>query len=165
MQRLKVICTDQRDRVVVSPDGEIDMATAEHLRSQLVGAVVNRIGSAPVLEVDMSQVSFMDCSGLGVLISFKNSLVRAGGDLALTNVPACVDRVLACLGLDHLLEARAEQPPQLRRAQSAPSRSTQSRAPDGAGPADTPALAAVVPLQADRPPGRIRLDSGGRQAI
>ncbi|MEU7900198.1 STAS domain-containing protein [Nonomuraea sp. NPDC049152] len=133
MQRLKVTCTDQRDRVVVSPHGEIDMATAEHLRAQLVRAVVNRIGLAPVLEVDMSQVSFMDCSGLGVLISFKHSLVRTGGDLALTNVPARVDRVLGCLGLDHLLEARAEHLPHLRPAASAPSWSTQSRAPGDTG--------------------------------
>lgn len=106
MELLKVTCTAQSDRVVIAPCGEIDMATAERLRAELVEAMVDRIerGAAPVLEVDMSQVSFMDCSGLDLLISFRQSLLRMGGDLRLVNVPARVDRLLDCLGLDHLLE-------------------------------------------------------------
>ncbi|GAA2378798.1 STAS domain-containing protein [Nonomuraea africana] len=105
MQHLKPTGTGQDDRVVVSPRGEIDMATVDQLRAELVRALADRVGVAPVLEIDMSQVSFMDCSGLGVLVSFKQSLQRKGGDLGLTNVPARVDRLLDCLGFDHLLEA------------------------------------------------------------
>ncbi|MGV9306255.1 STAS domain-containing protein [Nonomuraea sp. NPDC003727] len=109
MERLKVTSADQGDRVVISPCGEIDMATAGCLRTELVEAEVDlvRRGAAPVIEIDMSQVTFMDCSGLRVLVPFRWRLMDAGGSLCLTHMPPRVHRVLVPLGLDRLLEAPA----------------------------------------------------------
>jgi anti-sigma B factor antagonist len=50
---------------LVAPTGELDVATAPELRTALVDAVASPL---PGVVVDLSQVSFIDSSGLGVLV-------------------------------------------------------------------------------------------------
>ncbi|NUW41868.1 STAS domain-containing protein [Nonomuraea rhodomycinica] len=103
MQSLNVTLETQPRRAVAHLRGEIDLATAELLKASLDTMIEGPSVSA--LEVDLSQVSFIDCSGLRVLLAVKRSLQRRGGTLSLAHLSPSAERLLAAAGLDdHLVE-------------------------------------------------------------
>ncbi len=81
---------------VVAPTGEIDIATCELFRRGLVECEGDVI-------VDLSAVSYMDSSGLGVLVGQIARLDESGGSLRLSNAREPVRRVIDLVGLNHLL--------------------------------------------------------------
>lgn len=86
--------------------GEVDMATADQLRS----ALKNAMSADPAVVVDMQDVSFIDLSGVRVLLEVAAS--RNGeGPLHLVHAPS-VARLLDLIGFDeatvslHICRAR-----------------------------------------------------------
>ena len=82
---------------IVRAAGEIDMASAPRLReclSQLSGSIV----------VDLRAVSFLDSSGISVLIGAHNRLRDDGGDLRLREPQGIVRTAIEVLGLAHLID-------------------------------------------------------------
>jgi anti-sigma B factor antagonist len=54
--------------------------------------------------LDLSEVTFMDSSGLGTLVRLTSSLRARGGDLRLCSVPEVVSKVLKLTNLNRLFE-------------------------------------------------------------
>jgi anti-sigma B factor antagonist len=93
-----------QEAAVLSVRGEVDLATAALLREVLLPALEH--GSGPVV-IDLSEVSFMDSSGLHVLVDAHRRLSPQDRRLAI----ACrehgqVRRLLALVGLLDLLTVR-----------------------------------------------------------
>ena len=86
--------------------GEIDIATAPDLRGRLEAAIEGNPGER--IEVDFARVTFVDSSGLGVLIGAQRRARAAGGDVTVTNLRASLRTVFELTGLDKLLLASAE---------------------------------------------------------
>jgi len=87
--------------VSVTISGEIDIATSRAMGDALAA------GRGPAhLEVDMSAVTFMDASGIGVLLAARQRAVDGGGSLTLRAPSWAVRRVTGILGLDELLVTR-----------------------------------------------------------
>jgi anti-anti-sigma factor len=87
--------------VTVTISGEIDIATSRAMRDTLA------TGPAPAhLEVDLSAVTFMDASGIGVLLAARQRAVDGGGSLTLRAPSRAVRRLTGVLGLDELLGTR-----------------------------------------------------------
>ena len=81
-------------------DGEIDIATSPAIRESLMAA----INSGNVhLAVDMSGVTFIDASGIGVLVAAANRARQAGGGLSLLAPSPQVRRLLDVFRLDAIL--------------------------------------------------------------
>jgi len=88
--------------------GELDAASAPALRERL--AEVATRGEGPLV-IDMSALSFIDSTGLSVLINAKRRLTRRGRGLALVCPPGHVRRILEVTQLLDTLdcyESRAE---------------------------------------------------------
>ena len=83
-------------------DGEIDIATAPAIRRFLLAAIR---GGDVHLAVDMSGVTFIDASGIGVLVAAANRARQAGGDLSLLAPSPQVRRLLDVFHLDAILPA------------------------------------------------------------
>ncbi len=71
------------DWVVLRVAGEIDLATAPHLRQTLVAEIRD---DQPRVVVDLSGVDFVDSTGLGVLLGGLVRARRLGGDLRVTGL-------------------------------------------------------------------------------
>jgi stage II sporulation protein AA (anti-sigma F factor antagonist) len=85
------------DRVLVQVRGELDCDTAPDLFAALASLAHEYV------ELDLSQVPFMDSTGLNLLLSQRRASRRAGGDASLLSCSASVRRVLEVTGtLDHL---------------------------------------------------------------
>ena len=85
---------------VVTPAGEIDLATAPLLKSRLVGLLGEGYTR---FVVDLSTVRYLDSTGLGVLVAFSRRL-KDGGLIALAQAPGPVLGLLQLTGLDARFE-------------------------------------------------------------
>jgi anti-sigma B factor antagonist len=78
---------------VIGVAGEIDLFTAPKLREQFLGTL-DQEGADARLVVDLSRVTFMDSTGLGVLIGALRRINERGGRMALVCADGPVLRVL-----------------------------------------------------------------------
>ncbi|RJL35865.1 STAS domain-containing protein [Bailinhaonella thermotolerans] len=81
---------------LVHLSGDIDIATGPALRRRLMNTLAYSTG---LLVLDLSQVTFCGAAGLGLLVGVQSRARARGITLALTRVPANVDRVLRLSGL------------------------------------------------------------------
>jgi anti-sigma B factor antagonist len=81
---------------VVTPAGEIDLASAPRLKSSLVGFLDE--GYARFV-LDLSEVRYLDSTGLGVLIAFSRRLTD-DGQIVLADAPDSVLGLLELTGLE-----------------------------------------------------------------
>lgn len=83
--------------------GEIDLASAPEiiaLGEELLGS----LRSGEVLVLDMAGVVFIDSTGLGALVSLRNTARQIGARLELRATPPMVLRVLELSGLKDSFE-------------------------------------------------------------
>ncbi len=91
------VATDERDGVViVNVAGEIDAHTAPAVREAVHGA----IGSKVRLVVDLTDVTFLDSTGLGVLVTALKRVRELDGSLDLVITSPRVLKVFTLTGLD-----------------------------------------------------------------
>lgn len=89
------------DRTVVHVAGEIDVYTAPTLREELAGLVDD--GTTDIV-VDLTEVSFMDSTGLGVLVGALKRVRTTGGDLRLVIDQEKVLKVFRITALTQVFE-------------------------------------------------------------
>lgn len=95
MTRLTIEITARSDATRVSAAGEIDLATQGELERTLVDLCT---AQRPI-ELDLSGVSFIDSSGLAMLLSVRNLCAESGGFLILQRPSDKVRRVLEYAGM------------------------------------------------------------------
>ncbi|ADB51852.1 STAS domain-containing protein [Conexibacter woesei] len=86
------------ETLVATPSGELDVATVP----QLAAALREHDGFARLL-IDLRPLSFMDSSGLRLLVAEHDRAQRGGYELALVRGGAEVDRLLRVTRLDERL--------------------------------------------------------------
>ncbi|MGK5681273.1 STAS domain-containing protein [Actinoplanes sp. URMC 104] len=89
------------DTITVAPEGDISLETVDALRDVLRG-VVDGTDIAHI-EVDMRAVTFLDSSGIGVLVAARKAAVARGATLVLREPTAMVRMVLEIAHLDGIL--------------------------------------------------------------
>ena len=85
---------------VARVSGEIDIATAPGLRSQLIGLVT---GGRTSVVLDLAGVEFLDSTGLGVIVGVLKRARTLGGDLRLVCPNPAVRRVFEITALDRTM--------------------------------------------------------------
>ena len=96
-----ISATERAGVPVLSVRGEVDVATAPRLRESLAAL---SDASAAVAVVDLSDVSFVDSTALGVLVSGAKRLRGTGGDLRLVVTEPHIAKVFAITGLDEVFD-------------------------------------------------------------
>jgi anti-sigma B factor antagonist len=100
---LTVQVRQKPELTLVTVAGEVDIATVPVLREGLAGPSAS---GKPVV-VDLDAVSFIDASGLGVLVGAANRAAAHGASLHVVCAKGRVRRLFAMTGLDrHLALAR-----------------------------------------------------------
>lgn len=88
--------------MVVALSGELDLATADTLRSCL-GPLVQGASAPDRLVLDLSDLSFVDASGISALLVVQRALDSRGGTLVLRSPSRLVRRVMKVLELEQVL--------------------------------------------------------------
>lgn len=87
----------KQDTLVVRPSGEVDLGVADYFRDTVENAL-NR-EPAKNLVFNLSRVSFIDSSGLGVLLGRYKRVARNGGKVFIVSPQPQVRRVLELSGI------------------------------------------------------------------
>ena len=82
---------------LVAVHGEVDVSNAGELRAGVDAALDAKPGK---LEVDLSDVAYIDSTGIGVLVGASHRADDAGIGFEVTNPQPNVRRVLGLLGLE-----------------------------------------------------------------
>jgi len=87
--------------------GGVDLQTSAALRADLLSSIE---GSQGDIVVDLSNVEFMDSTGLGVLLGALRRLAEDRRSLELVLAAPTVLRVFEVTGLDHVFNIRHGEP-------------------------------------------------------
>lgn len=90
------VSQDVDGRPVLSVIGDIDTHVADQLRDAAMAAAAGAAG----LAMDLSQVSFIDSSGLAALIAINKALGASDSQFTLLQPSRPVRRILQITGLD-----------------------------------------------------------------
>jgi anti-anti-sigma factor len=84
----------------VEPIGEIDVAVVAGLRQAWSALIDDELPE--LIVVDLGQVTFMDSTGLSLLIGLRKKMSHRGGELRLRCARPQVQRILRLTNLDQL---------------------------------------------------------------
>ena len=92
----------RQDTLVVRLGGELDLGEADKLRLTLDKELFQ--GKIRHLIINLSRVTFMDSSGLGVILGRYKRLTHQGGKVVLVGAQPPVNRILELSGLLQIME-------------------------------------------------------------
>ena len=98
---MPITVTSRDSELTIALSGEIDHHAARELMAQLDQTVAERLPAHLVL--DLSGVTFMDSSGIAVLLRALRQMKQVGGSLRVSNIPAQARRVLDAAGVGRLI--------------------------------------------------------------
>jgi stage II sporulation protein AA (anti-sigma F factor antagonist) len=101
--QLSIVDTSSEGIRILTVAGEIDYDTCETLRQALDVPAT----PPPRLVIDMRQVTFMDSTGINLLIAAHQSATDAGGWIRLAAPTSPVRRTIQIVGLDALIDCHA----------------------------------------------------------
>jgi len=99
LELFSVVTTGTGDDVVVRLVGDLDAAAAPRLRDELSGLAL--LGRRRVT-LDLAAMTFIDSTGLSVIVGGLRRLRDTGGDLSLREPSASATKVFEITGLDRV---------------------------------------------------------------
>ncbi len=100
-------CLEEGKTLTVGIAGEIDHHAAKKLMAEL-GCRIDEILPRE-LRLDMGGVTFMDSSGIAVVLRSWKRMRELGGTMCLCNLPLQAEKVLKAAGVDKLIPFAAEE--------------------------------------------------------
>ena len=98
---MAVVCTHNRRDLTAVVSGELD----HHGAKQVMGELDRRIDRELPrrLTLDMGGVTFMDSSGIAVLLRAHRRMTQLQGSMTVSNVPPQAQRVFQAAGLQRII--------------------------------------------------------------
>ncbi|GGQ99888.1 STAS domain-containing protein [Streptomyces asoensis] len=100
LSQLAVHRHDRRNRALITLAGEIDLGSGPPVCAALARCLSDGIR---IVDVDLTAVTFCDCSGLNVFLYAAQRTGEVGGILRLHNPPPTLAQILALTGCGFLL--------------------------------------------------------------
>lgn len=97
---VRIISTQQR--VTAFLEGEIDHHTASSLRMEIDDAVQRN--KPKTLKLDFSDVTFMDSSGIGLVMGRFRTIQPLGGKLIVSNLSPQIYKIMQLAGLEKIVK-------------------------------------------------------------
>ncbi len=102
MQQAGCTCKWSGARLTIAVQGEIDHHSAKGLREEIDRAMY--LYRPPVLALDLGGVTFMDSSGLGLILGRYTKLKSIGGALVISHPTPEILKLLVLAGADKLVK-------------------------------------------------------------
>jgi len=97
---LRISVAHEDDRVVLTLDGELDMASAPLLERAVEDP---ELAGKPLVVLDLQQLEFIDSTGLRIILTARKLCGERDQELAVTQGSPQVERLLSITGMaEHL---------------------------------------------------------------
>ena len=103
----RVISKYDKDKLTLTVRGEIDHHSAKAVREEADRAIC--LYRAKEVYLDLSQVDFMDSSGLGLIVGRHAKAAEWGGKLTVLNPTPRVEKILMLAGSENLIPIRRDK--------------------------------------------------------
>ncbi len=100
------VSSDKQGTLTARITGEIDHHSATWLRMDIDTAINDN--RPRVLKLDFSGVTFMDSSGVGLVMGRYKNMKLIGGKVELVNLPEYIEKVMLLAGMDKLVSISKE---------------------------------------------------------
>ncbi|WP_369243700.1 STAS domain-containing protein [Streptomyces sp. R41] len=100
LPQLTIYRHDRQNRTLITLAGEIDLESAPLVRAALARCLSDGIR---IVDVDLTPVTFCDCSGLNAFLYASQKTTEAGGILRLHHPPPALGLILDLTGSGFLL--------------------------------------------------------------
>jgi len=98
METAGVRCEMQNGYLLITVDGDIDHHSAKYIRDSIDKAIFMFRPTLAIL--DLSSVSFMDSSGLGLILGRYTRMKETGGLLKIAQPSREIEKILHLAGLE-----------------------------------------------------------------
>ena len=92
----------KKDTVTARIAGELDHCSAQHIRRELDGLIADPGVKRRVL--DLQQITFMDSSGIGVILGRYRAMRDRGGSVAVKNMNPQVEKIFILSGMKQVID-------------------------------------------------------------
>ncbi len=90
--------------LIVAPNGEIDHHETKELRREIDAEILDAMPEKVIF--DLSRTTFMDSSGLGLILGRFNKTTELGIDMELVNPGEKIMRILSMSGVDKIVKVK-----------------------------------------------------------
>ena len=95
---VKIMATEQR--VTAFLEGDIDHHSAHEIRTEIDDAI--QMYKPKILKLDYSDVTFMDSSGVGLVMGRYRTLSPFGGKIIVSNLSHSVFKIMKLAGIEKI---------------------------------------------------------------
>lgn len=99
---MKIDIRSENGSAVARLNGEIDHHNAKELRTELDRYIVS--AQPRELAIDFGGITFMDSSGIGLIMGRSKLMKECGGSLEITNTQPYIRRVLKLAGVERIVK-------------------------------------------------------------
>ncbi len=96
-----------KNTLIVKFDGELDHHVAKNIRADLDEIIIQR--RAKNLIFDLSDMKFMDSSGIGVIIGRYKHISKLGGKVSVIHVTDQIDKIFTISGLYNIISKHSNK--------------------------------------------------------
>lgn len=97
---LSITFAHGQDALLIKVAGEVDVSNASELRDAIDAKLPEVAGE---LVVDISDVPYIDSTGIGVLVGAKHRAAEVGKSMRAVNAQPNVARIFGMLGVDEIV--------------------------------------------------------------
>ncbi|MEG0381015.1 MAG: anti-sigma factor antagonist [Kurthia sp.] len=101
----KIEVNEDVNKILGTVSGEVDAFTAPSLREQLLAVEIKK---DMLIELNLSDVSYMDSTGLGVIVAFYKNITANEAKLVLTGLSQRLQRLFDITGLSGVIHIEKE---------------------------------------------------------
>lgn len=99
---MKIDIRSENGAAIARLKGEIDHHTAKELRTELDRFIINM--QPEVFAIDFADISFMDSSGIGLIMGRSKLMKECGGVLEVRNPQPYIRRVMKLSGIERIVK-------------------------------------------------------------
>lgn len=97
---VKITSDKENRKIIAKISGDIDHHTSKYIRNEIDCAI--REGNPQTLILDFSGVSFMDSSGIGLVMGRYKIMSELSGEIIIANTPTYIRKVMQLAGINKL---------------------------------------------------------------
>lgn len=95
------------DILVVSPVGEIDHHETQNIRREIDQELIEKLPKKMIF--DLSRTTFMDSSGLGLILGRYNKAIAIGTEFEIANPGKKIMKIITMAGVDKIINVKGEE--------------------------------------------------------